>query len=578
MTKRLFLFALSLFLAITIYAQGTYALSAGDAPHAGTTITSVPGIKMTYGTADGTIWRGAIEDYHVPGFYAYSLGNEVNPSPYDGEVPTSGCFYLFEVEKAGTLSVAVYLNGGKKLYILEDGTVLPDFNGKSYNNKYYGTFDINVKAGSTYHVYASNSKLGFYGFKFETDDNNDEEQPGDDPGNDNTDTETLTSMIGLSPYDANAPLGWGKGTTGSNDKNPVVVTTQKELEKAIEGSDARTIYIKGNITVNKMLTVGSNKTIYGYPESSLENPNRNTSAGIFNLGSSNNVIIRNVTFLGPGAYDIDGNDNITLSGATNIWIDHCDIQDGMDGNMDIVNGSDNISVTWTRFRYLIEPLAGGSGGSADHRNCNLIGNNDNSYVDKDKLRVTFVNCWWDEGCHERCPRVRYGKVHVANCLYSGNDFAYCIGYGYLSNIYAENCAFTSTKAKNNYIKAYNNSGDFNITVTGCQGVSDTEKHKGNNTQFLPSDHYQFDIYDAAYVESAVSDPDYGAGATLQFKTTDDPTDGISPAHVTFGKPNIASIRYFTLDGRSLSQPQKGLNIIRYQTSDGTFRTQKTFIK
>ncbi len=48
---------------------------------------------------------------------------------------------------------------------------------------------------------------------------------------------------------------------------------------------------------------------------------------------SNNVIIRNLIFEGPGAYDVDGQDNLTNEG-TNIWVDHCEFQDGMDGNFD----------------------------------------------------------------------------------------------------------------------------------------------------------------------------------------------------------------------------------------------------
>ena len=44
---------------------------------------------------------------------------------------------------------------------------------------------------------------------------------------------------------------------------------------------------------------------------------------------------------------------------------------------------------------------------------NLIGgSNNNMDIDGGKLNCTFINCWWGEGCAERCPRVRFGKVHV----------------------------------------------------------------------------------------------------------------------------------------------------------------------
>ena len=78
---------------------------------------------------------------------------------------------------------------------------------------------------------------------------------------------------------------------------------------------------------------------------------------------------------------------------------------------------------------------------------------------------------------ERCPRVRFGKVHVVNCLYDGNDYNYCIGYGVYSNIYVEKCAFTSEKAKQNALKDWRGDKDFNIKVVDCLGIDDVECHK-----------------------------------------------------------------------------------------------------
>lgn len=71
------------------------------------------------------------------------------------------------------------------------------------------------------------------------------------------------------------------------------------------------------ISLDKMLSVGSNKSIIGLTGAVISNLNRNENAGIFLLKGSNNVIIRNLTLLGPGAYDIDANysDNISAVGA-----------------------------------------------------------------------------------------------------------------------------------------------------------------------------------------------------------------------------------------------------------------------
>lgn len=378
-------------------------------------------------------------------------------------------------------------------------------------------------------------------------------------------------LTGFNPYDENRPIGFASGTTGSADADMITVTNESELRNAVKGTNARTVFIKGTVEVGSMVSVGSNKTIYGLPGSALSNQNMDENAGIFSLNGSNNVIIRNVTFLGPAAYDMDGNDNLTLSGATNVWIDHCDIQDGMDGNLDIVNGSDNVSVTWTKFSYLKPPVADGPGGADDHRNCNLIGNSDSRTSDKGKLNVTFVSCWWSDGCHERCPRVRFGRVHIANSLYSGNDFSYCIGYGAYSNIYAENNAFTSSRAQKTSKKDYSKGKDHNITMTGNLGASDFEHHKGANVQFVPD--YDYTPYDVNIVEAAVSDDETGAGATLDIVEGQGLATAINAVSNT-AKSVVIDTQIFSVTGARLGQMQRGLNIVVSRMSDGTTRTQK----
>jgi len=320
-----------------------------------------------------------------------------------------------------------------------------------------------------------------------------------------------------SPYDSLMPIGFGVNTTGGNNQNVSVVKTAAELIAAVSGTNAATVYVEGSITLDKMISVGSNKSIIGLPGATISNLNRNENAGIFQLNGSNNVIIRNLTLLGPGAYDIDANysDNISLIGAKNVWVDHCDIQDGIDGNFDIVEGSDNICVSWTRFRYLIEPEAGG-GENDKHCNSNLIGNSNNTAdLDEGHLNCTFICCWWGEGCVERCPRVRFGKVHVVNSLYDGNDFRYCVGYGVYSNIYVENCAFTTPVARENALKDYSGDKDFNVKVVGCSGIEDVELSKGNRGQFIPT--YKYTVFDSSMVASVLMNAENGAGPTLTLK-------------------------------------------------------------
>ena len=118
------------------------------------------------------------------------------------------------------------------------------------------------------------------------------------------------SYAQLSPFDENAPVGWASiglsgGCTGSNNQNPVVVTTEDELRAALQGCKggkaSKTIYISGQIRLGEKLRYDKmeNCTIYGLPGSVLYNYDHSESdgdavAGIF-CQDWKNCIIRNVT-------------------------------------------------------------------------------------------------------------------------------------------------------------------------------------------------------------------------------------------------------------------------------------------
>ena len=186
----------------------------------------------------------------------------------------------------------------------------------------------------------------------------------------------LFLMVSVSPVSAQYDLfGYGRNATGGGNATPILVGTEQELLDALSGTKSdRVVIITANITVSTQFTAkGSNITLLALPGRCLiSNGQSSTQSGILNMRGSN-IIIRNVTFIGPGAYDCDGKDLLQFEDATNAWVDHCDFQDGCDGNFDIKSNSDNITVTWCRFRYLKPAKAGGSGGSADHRFTNLLG-------------------------------------------------------------------------------------------------------------------------------------------------------------------------------------------------------------
>jgi hypothetical protein len=123
-----------------------------------------------------------------------------------------------------------------------------------------------------------------------------------------------------------------------------------------------------------------------------------------------------------------GYDAVTIiNGAHHIWVDHCDISDGTDGNLDVSLGSDNVTISWTKFHYTsrTDPVGNDSTGAYGHRFSNLVGGADNLPGDVGLLNVTWHHDWWADHAVERMPRVRYGKNHIFNNLYSSSGNNYC---------------------------------------------------------------------------------------------------------------------------------------------------------
>jgi len=342
----------------------------------------------------------------------------------------------------------------------------------------------------------------------------------------------LTLLLLLGSLGATAqPAGWAtvdRMTNGAGGASPVTVTNFKELKKALAKNDTtpRTIYLKGRIVVPKLLTVtgNKNKSVIGLPGAALVNDRytlAKDSTGILKLDNCENMVLQNITFLGPGAFDRDANDNLLLSRSHHVWVDHCDFQDGMDGNLDCNHGSDYITVSWCRFRYLKDPwpkLADDENDdhNSDHRFSNLWGSSDREGAHSEgKLRTTFVNCWWDEGCRARMPFVRFAQVHLLNCLYSSPVATVYVQARYKSNVLAENCVFTNkpegikvfqTPSKKSLLR------DFNIRLRGCIGADDVEQRYGEADYFTPP--YPYTATPAAETEQKVK---AGAGATMSIK-------------------------------------------------------------
>jgi pectate lyase len=311
------------------------------------------------------------------------------------------------------------------------------------------------------------------------------------------------------PYYMTSPVGYASGATGGgtpSSSNSVTVTSAPELTSALSGNKS-VIFVSGSITTTRISCTFSNKSIIGLPGAKLINLNQTADgSGILHLKSGSNVIIRNITFVGPGAYDANGWDLISNKGCTKLWVDHCEFQDGMDGNFDNTNSADNITVSWCKFAYLQPPKAGGSGGSNDHRFTNLVGGSDSDTPSDGLYSITWLNCWWSEGCVDRMVRARNSQNDMLNCYWNSSV---ALKYIHLSPgskgtfIYVENGVFTGKADVVNFEKTGNN----NVNFVNCTGNE-------TNTGTVSAPTYSWSKTPVNQVVSTVTDSKCGAGATL----------------------------------------------------------------
>ena len=226
------------------------------------------------------------------------------------------------------------------------------------------------------------------------------------------------------------------GTTGGGVdlKNAVIVDNMKDLQNKIRGNESKIVLVKpGNY--NGEIVPNRNTTIIGL------GPGVNI-VGTIQVVDTSNVIIRNLTIRGKKCVinsigECDGGDAVYIGdGAHHVWIDHVDISDGPDGNLDITKKGDFITISWCKFYYTWDK---------PHRLSNLISASDNSGGDSGKLNITYMFCMWGDLVKERQPRGRFGKIHMLN-NYHNND-GRIHGVGKEMAIIAENSYYDTRSDK-----------------------------------------------------------------------------------------------------------------------------------
>ncbi|HSD37596.1 MAG TPA: polysaccharide lyase family 1 protein [Rhodocyclaceae bacterium] len=210
---------------------------------------------------------------------------------------------------------------------------------------------------------------------------------------------------------------------------------------APDGSPARLISVQIEIGKEFPSTVNSSLVDYEYWIKTLKKPQEDYP------GWTRNVIVRNLWL--QTNYDVqpEGSsdayyDGMVVAMAQQVWIDHVTITDGQykdkdlsgtrhDGALDIVRGSDYVSVTNSAF--------------IEHGKTTLVSNSDSGrqWSDENRFHVTFHDNYYKDTA-QRIPRVRWGQVHVFNNYVSGDrdsttahEYEGGVGVGYKGDVLVE---------------------------------------------------------------------------------------------------------------------------------------------
>lgn len=230
------------------------------------------------------------------------------------------------------------------------------------------------------------------------------------------------------------------------------------------------------------------------------------NSGIFGLQASDeDLIIRNITFVGPGSIDIDGVDLITNLESNHVWVDHCTFIDGLDGSLDSKR-NDYASYTWNHFYY--------TENSFSHSYTTACGWVSNHSMTQ---HLTFANNIWGTGCNRRLPQAADCYIHLLNNFHNcpGNSVGMTLN-GYMKALVEGNYAAAgvnsplcgsadSSDPSRNYHKIY--------AVGNSFSQSSVEASCRNNAEITVP--YEYKKVSFGDVKSILTGT-HGAGATLEY--------------------------------------------------------------
>lgn len=237
------------------------------------------------------------------------------------------------------------------------------------------------------------------------------------------------------------PGGWATGTFGGAGGSIDTASDSASLAAALAKPLPGIVFVKDTVTGVFYVSIGD-KSLLGLPGAVLR--------GSLNVAGTSaamvrNVIVRNLTILPVGTCkgdfgvgtceDKDG--ALRVSYARGVWLDHLTITDGLYSNLDIVHGSDSLTLSWIRQSYTRTDTS--------HQFANLVGASDrNGAEDSLRLRFTWHHSLWGDNIRERMPRVRFANAHLYGNVFRSAKAAYCIRAAWRSSLLVEANVFTGT--------------------------------------------------------------------------------------------------------------------------------------
>ena len=309
----------------------------------------------------------------------------------------------------------------------------------------------------------------------------------------------------------NKAFGYGEKATGGN-MTPVEVSSLDELTSRLTISGS-VLVVAENITFTEPLIIegAENITILGKNGSvKLTNLDQTKEkSGVLYFKNCKNVVIRNLSFFGPGAYDCDGYDLLCFDGVEDAWVDHCEFWDGVDENFSIKGTSNRITVSWCKFGYVKQPKIDAEH-PKDHRCSNLVGSHGEDKPLDGTYKITWAFCWWTNNCVSRMVRGRNASLHMLNCYWDSKLTNFCIGAENL-DAYVEGCNFDFDTCSNKRIFKWSFPGVSGVKYVDSITISCKLKERDKREVLIPT--YKYNKLPVGDVKERITK---GAGATLTF--------------------------------------------------------------